>query len=602
MRKLTVYGVIAVMMAVLVIGPGLLLSTSAPVVEANAGTQWNAQYFNNISLSGSPVVSRIDDQINFNWGTASPDPAVPADNFSARWTKDGVNFPTAGKWTFRVGADDGVRMWIDVTPIVDQWHGNPEGYKTYEVSIDTLSAGPHNLKVEYYEASGNAGVKVEWFYAGGTPPPGSGGAASWAANYFNSTDLSGTAVLNRTDSDINFNWGTGSPDGAVHADNFSVRWNATVNFPTAGHWRFMAGADDGIRMWVDVTPIVDEWHGNPEGYRSYSVDVYALTAGNHNLKVEYFESTGNAGVQVRWEFIDGTGGGGVGTPAPTATPIPPATVYAAATTNNINVRSGPGLGNPVIGRLTFEENYVVLGGVPDLSWLQIDLKNGSTGWVSNDWVWLYAVPASRNEDTTGGGQPDFVDDIPRIYIPIAPPAALPAGDALRVTLTGMATDNVNLRDGATVYSSKIIGSVPQGAIFTVEAHNGNGAWYLVNYQGIRGWVSALYVDLLDGTVSQLVASSEIAPAPPPGAIFVPETASGGLVTVRGRATDDLKLRDAASLRGNDLGTVPQDTEFVIEGRNSTGAWFLITWEGVQGWIYSPYVMLLEGHISDLPIR
>ncbi len=64
-------------------------------------------------------------------------------------------------------------------------------------------------------------------------------------------------------------------------------------------------------MWVDVTPIVDEWHGNPEGYRSYSVDVYALTAGNHDLKVEYFESTGNAGVQVRWEFIDGTGGGGV---------------------------------------------------------------------------------------------------------------------------------------------------------------------------------------------------------------------------------------------------------------------------------------------------
>ncbi len=55
MRKLTIYGVIAVMMAVLVIGPGLLLSTSAPVVEANAGTQWNAQYFNNIDLSGSPV-------------------------------------------------------------------------------------------------------------------------------------------------------------------------------------------------------------------------------------------------------------------------------------------------------------------------------------------------------------------------------------------------------------------------------------------------------------------------------------------------------------------------------------------------------------------
>jgi uncharacterized protein YgiM (DUF1202 family) len=602
MRKLTIYGVIAVMMAVLVIGPGLLLSTSAPMVEANAGTQWHAEYFNNISLSGSPVVTRTDDQINFNWGTGSPDPAINADNFSARWTAT-VNFPTAGKWTFRVGADDGVRMWIDVTPIIDEWHGNPEGYKTYEVSIDALTAGPHNLKVEYFEATGNAGIQVQWFYAGTNPPPGSGGAANWSANYYNNTDLSGTPVLTRTDSEINFNWGTGSPGSGVNADNFSARWTATVNFPTPGHWRFIAGADDGIRMWIDLTEIVNEWHGNPEGFRSYTVDVYALTAGNHDLKVEYFEATGNAGVQVRWEFVDDTGGGGAGTPAaPTATPIPPATVYAAATTDNINVRSGPGLGNPVIARLTFEENYVVLAAVPDLSWLQIDLKDGSTGWVSNDWVWLYAVPASLNEDTTGGGQPDFVDGIPRVDIPVAPPASLPEEDPLRVTLTGQALDNVNMRDGASIYTGKIISSVPQGATFTVEAQNGNGAWYLVNYQGIRGWVNALYVELLDGTVSQLVVSSEVVPVPPPGSIFVPETTSGENVTVRGRAIDNLKLRDAASLRGNDIGSVPLDSEFVIEGRNSTGAWFLITWNGVQGWIYSPYVALTEGLVSDLPIR
>jgi uncharacterized protein YgiM (DUF1202 family) len=605
MRKLTIYGVIAVLLAALLVGPSLMLSTSAPVVEANAGTQWNAQYFNNINLSDPPVLTRVDDKIDFNWGAGSPDPAVNADNFSARWTKNGVNFPTAGKWTFRVGADDGVRMWIDITPIVDEWHGSAEGYHTYEVSIDTLTAGNHDLKVEYYEATGNAAVKVEWFYAGTNPPPGGGGSvANWNGSYFNNTDLSGTAALTRTDPIIDFNWGTGSPDPAVHADNFSVRWTATVNFPTAGHWHFIAGADDGIRMWIDVTQIVDEWHGNPEGYRSYSVDIYALTAGNHDLKVEYFEATGNAGVQVRWEFIgeEGTGGGGVGGTVIPPTPIPPATVYAAATADNINVRSGPGLGNPVIGRLTFEENYLVLGAVPDLSWLLIDLENGSTGWVSNEWVWLYALEPDKNQDTTGGGQPDFVDDIPRIDMPVAPPAPLPEDDSLRVTLTGRATDNLNLRDGPSLYTAKIIGSVPQSATFTVEAHNGNGAWYLINYQGIRGWVSALYVDLLDGSVSQLVASSEVVPAPPPGAIFVPQPEPGVYVVVRGQAISNLKLRDAASLRGNDIGSVPQGAEFVIEARNSTGAWYLITWEGVQGWIYSPYVTVIEGHITDLPIR
>ena len=289
MRKMIICGLVAVITVVLMLGPALA-AAPARVAEANAGTQWNATYFNDTSLSNA-VLTRIDDKIDFNWASGSPDPAVNADNFSARWTKT-VNFPTAGSWTFYVGADDGVRLWIDVTPIVDEWHGNAEGYRSYERTIDQLTAGNHELTVEYYEATGNAGVKVEWSYGGAatttTPTDSVYGPASWSASYFNNLDLSGGAVLNRTDGDINFNWGAGSPDSSVNADNFSARWTTTFNFPTAGRWRFQIGADDGVRMWIDVTQILDEWHGNPEGYRTYETDVYALTAGNHELKVEYY--------------------------------------------------------------------------------------------------------------------------------------------------------------------------------------------------------------------------------------------------------------------------------------------------------------------------
>jgi uncharacterized protein YraI len=153
-----------------------------------------------------------------------------------------------------------------------------------------------------------------------------------------------------------------------------------------------------------------------------------------------------------------------------------------------------------------------------------------------------------------------------------------------------------------MFSSRVIGAVPEFTTLAVEARNFNGAWYLISYQGFRGWVSALYVDLLDGTVSQLVVSSEIAPAPPPGSIFVPGSDTGQFVTVRGRAASNLKLRDAASLFGDQIGTVPLDSEFVIEGRNTTGSWYLITWEGTQGWVNSPYVTLIEGRVTDMPIR
>jgi uncharacterized protein YgiM (DUF1202 family) len=603
MRNLTIWIVVAALSLAALVGPGPFALGPAKVAEANPGTQWNAQYFNNASLSGGPVLTRIDDRIDFNWAGGSPDPAVPADNFSVRWTKT-VNFPTAGRWTFRVGADDGVRMWIDVTPIVDQWHGNPEGYRVYEVSIDQLTAGNHDLRVEYYEATGNAGVKVEWWYGGGGAPAGGAGTvygpASWNASYYNNTDLAAAPTLTRVDGDINFNWGTGSPGGGVNADNFSARWTTMVHIPETGHWRFQVGADDGVRMWIDVTQILNEWHGNPEGYRTYDAEVYGLTAGNHDLKVEYYEATGEARVLVRWFLVSGVGGGGVGAPQ-AAPPPPPVVVKAAVTGNRVNVRTGPGLGYPAITQVFYPTNYLVLAGVPDLSWLLIDLGDGAEGWISNDWVYLFSTDSAKNEDTTGGGQPDFVDSIPRVTAEIAPPALPPEGPPRRI-LQGQTTDTVRMRDGATLYASKIIASVPQGATFEVEARNRNGAWYLVDYQGIRGWVSAPYVRLLDGTESELVVSAEVVPAPAPGTVFLPDSETGAAVTVRGQATANLTVRNAASTQGAEIGQVAAGTEFVVLGRNTTGAWYLIPFEGGEAWVYSPFVRLLEGRVTDLPLR
>jgi uncharacterized protein YgiM (DUF1202 family) len=500
-------------------------------------------------------------------------------------------------------------MWIDNTQIVAKW--NVGGFWTYDISIDALTAGNHELKVEYKEETAGARVKV-WWEGPGTTTTGTGRTcdATWNAQYFDNGDLSGDPKVTRTDSRIDFNWGGGSPDGAIGGDTFSARWTTTINFPQAGHWRFYAGADDGINIWIDVTQILDEWHTTPDGYRTYEANVYELSPGNHNVKVEYFEETGNAGVQVCWEYIaasaTGTGGGGTGATVATAVPtaVPPAVVYAAVVGDRVNVRTGPGRGNPVMAQIPFNEDYLVVAGVPDLSWLLVRLPDGREGWVSNEWVYLYATNPEKNKDTTEGGQPDFVDDIPRIDIEIAPPAFPSEDDPLRKFLTGSATDTLNLRDAPSLGASRVIGSVPQNGLFKVEAHNGNGAWYLINYQGIRGWVSALYVRLLDGFVRDLVVSAEVVAAPPFGEVFVPENEQGNpAVTVSGRATSNLKLRDQASLFvGNQIGSVPLNSEFVISGRTANGSWYLITWEGQQGWVNAVYVTLLNGTVSDIPIR
>jgi hypothetical protein len=48
--------------------------------------------------------------------------------------------------------------------------------------------------------------------------------------------------------------------------------------------------------------------------------------------------------------------------------------------------------------------------------------------------------------------------------------------------------------------------------------------------------------------------------------------------------------------------VPQNGEFVIRARNSIGSWYLITWEGQEGWVNAAYVNVIEGTVPDIPIR
>lgn len=119
----------------------------------------------------------------------------------------------------------------------------------------------------------------------------------WQGEYFNNRDLSGAAAAVRDDANLSFNWGTGTPINNLPVDNFSVRWTRVVQLAPATY-RFYARADDGVRIWIDNEQIINEWHdATPQ---TYSVE-RTVAAGNHTIKVEYFENIGTAQIQVWWE-------------------------------------------------------------------------------------------------------------------------------------------------------------------------------------------------------------------------------------------------------------------------------------------------------------
>jgi hypothetical protein len=83
------------------------------------------------------------------------------------------------------------------------------------------------------------------------------GTNAFRACYYNDIDLT-NLVLTRTDTSVNFDWGSSSPDPLVNSDNFSVRWQGVFSF-NQGDYNFAVTVDDGVRLYVDGVLIIDKW-------------------------------------------------------------------------------------------------------------------------------------------------------------------------------------------------------------------------------------------------------------------------------------------------------------------------------------------------------
>ena len=129
----------------------------APQPQPQPGGDWHAAYYANKNFEGSPVFTRRDPQVNFNWGESGPGGGVPNDGFSVRWTRDHYFEP--GTYRFYVTTDDGARLFISDHLVLDAFRVQPP--TSYYVDV-YLSGGTHTLKVEYYEESGGAVIDVRF--------------------------------------------------------------------------------------------------------------------------------------------------------------------------------------------------------------------------------------------------------------------------------------------------------------------------------------------------------------------------------------------------------------------------------------------------------
>lgn len=119
--------------------------------------------------------------------------------------------------------------------------------------------------------------------------------------YFNGdkSDINRRLMI-RCDKKIDFNWGNGSFIPGYIDDDFNVKWTGKISLQ-AGTYTFIARADDGIRVTLDGKLIIDQWHD--QAVKEFRA-TRTVSAGDHTIKVEYYENKGGAIAQFRWEKVN----------------------------------------------------------------------------------------------------------------------------------------------------------------------------------------------------------------------------------------------------------------------------------------------------------
>jgi GH43 family beta-xylosidase len=267
-----------------------------------SGTGLTGQYFFNDNFTG--LADTRTEAVAYNWGAGSPGAGIDADTFSVRWIGQ-VQPQFTERYTFTAVSDEGVRVWVNGQLVVDDWM--PHTARNAAGSIDLVADQLYDIRVDYREWTGSARMELNWSSASQAyqliprdrlyPSP-SGLLGSYS-------DSSG-GTRQQVDPTIDFNWGLGAPTGLT-ADHFQATWTGRLQADYSELYNFATRSDDGVRLWIGGELVIDNWTNH-----TATVDLGSkwLEAGKwYDFKVEYFDNTSTAQMELRWSSVRQTGAG-----------------------------------------------------------------------------------------------------------------------------------------------------------------------------------------------------------------------------------------------------------------------------------------------------
>ncbi len=236
------------------------------------------------------------------------------DNFGFRYTGY-INVPADGVYTLYTASDDGSKLYIGSTLVV-----NNDGLHAVVEQSGTigLKAGKHAITVDYFDAAFGESIAVS--YSG----PGIAKTTVPASALFRAPGLRDAENPNNVVNGLFYRYFQGSwsvlPDFGVMSpiktgsvnnfdlspknqnDYFGFRFTGYVNVPKDGSYTFYTNSDDGSKLYIGSTLVVnnDGFHGPIE--KSGTI---GLRAGKHLVTVDFFEASFGESLSVSYE------GGGI---------------------------------------------------------------------------------------------------------------------------------------------------------------------------------------------------------------------------------------------------------------------------------------------------
>lgn len=105
-------------------------------------------------------------------------------------------------------------------------------------------------------------------------------------------------ALKRVEKQVNYETTDENFYGTDLKDQFAIRFTGLIRVPKDAKYKFFTNSDDGSRLFIDGKQVVDNGglHGMEE--KEGEID---LKAGDHEIKIEFFQNGGGAGIKASWE-------------------------------------------------------------------------------------------------------------------------------------------------------------------------------------------------------------------------------------------------------------------------------------------------------------